>query len=267
MDTPTDALITPAHRPAGKRVQLMLTCICDAFFADVGKATVEVLEYLGCEVLFPDGQTCCGQPAFNAGDWAASRKVVRHTAGVFAGPEPIVTPSASCAAMLFHGTQLAFEKEPDCDAVLAVGERTWELCDFIVNGLGIDRLPGRLDLRVAFHSSCHSRLTPTGAAALQLLRGIEGVEVVPFGEAEQCCGFGGAFSVSFPNISAKMGELKLQHILAQEPDMLASGDMGCLMHLGGMLDKQGSPLPRRHIVQLLRDSLVATGEIAATPLD
>jgi hypothetical protein len=114
----------------GKRVQLMATCLCDAFYDDVAAATVEILEYLGVEVVFPEAQTCCGQPAFNGGDWAASRKVVRHTVRTFAGEEPVVVPSGSCAAMLFHGAVLEFEKEPDLGEVEALGRRTWELADF-----------------------------------------------------------------------------------------------------------------------------------------
>ena len=123
----------------------MATCLCDAFHDGVAAATVEVLEHLGCEVVFPDGQTCCGQPAFNSGDWPSSRKVVRHTAGVFSAPEPVVVPSGSCAAMLFHGAPLEFEHEPDRAAVEAVGRRTWELGDFIVNGLGVRSWPGRFN--------------------------------------------------------------------------------------------------------------------------
>src|SRR6185437_9965365 len=94
---------------AGKRVQLMATCLCDAFHDDVAVATVQILEHLGCSVAFPEAQTCCGQPAFNGGDWAASRKVVRHTVRTFAGPDPVVVPSGSCAAMIFHGAGLEFE--------------------------------------------------------------------------------------------------------------------------------------------------------------
>lgn len=261
MSNHIEGLITPQDRPAGKRVQLMLTCICDAFFADVGKATVELLEFLGCEIVFPEAQTCCGQPAFNAGDWASSRKVVRHTVEVFKGDEPIIAPSASCSAMLFHGAKLAFEGESDRAGVVSMGNRSWEICDFIVNGLGVKKLPGTFRKHIAFHRSCHSRLTPSGEAAIQLLQGLQGIEIASFGEAEQCCGFGGAFSVSFPNISAKMGELKIKHVEEAHPDLLVSGDMGCLLHLGGMMDKQGIPLPRRHVVQVLRDSLIEAGAI------
>lgn len=239
----------------GKRVQLMATCLCDAFYDDVAAATVQVLEHLGVEVIFPEGQTCCGQPAFNGGDWAASRKVVRHTVRTFAGDEPVVVPSGSCAAMLFHGAVLEFEKEPDLPEVAALGRRTWELSDFIVNGLGVTRWPGKFEATVAFHRACHTRGTKSGDAALTLLKSIAGVRIVEFGEAEQCCGFGGTFSVSFPNISAGMGSLKLEHVRAAQPDVLVSPDMSCAMHITGMAAKEKKPLKALHVAQVLRDAL------------
>ncbi len=242
-------------------MQLMATCLCDALYDDVARATVEVLEFLGCTVEFPEGQTCCGQPAFNSGDWPASRKVVRHTLRTFADDAPVVVPSGSCAAMLFHGAALAFEKESDRADVVELGRRTWELADFIVNGLRVKTWPGRCDSRIAFHRSCHSRGTPSGEAALALLESIAGVTVVPFGEAEQCCGFGGTFSVSFPNVSAAMGTLKLDHVRATEPDLLVSADMSCLMHLGGLAEKGGRAIPTKHFAQVLRDALVAGGQL------
>ena len=196
---------------ADRRVQLLATCLCDAFYDDVAIATVEVLEHLGCTVEFPEGQTCCGQPAFNAGDWAASRRVVRHTARVFAGDVPIIVPSGSCAAMLFHGAPLEFEDEPDRADVAALGRRAWELADFIVHGLGVKSWPG--------------------------------------------CGFGGTFAVGFPNVSSGMGALKLEHVRAAQPDLLVSADMSCLMHLGGLAEKEGKPIKTRHLAQVLRDAL------------
>ena len=244
----------------GRRVQLMVTCLCDAFYADTARATVEVLEHLGCIVEFPSDQTCCGQPAFNGGDWAASRKVVRHALRTFAGELPVVVPSASCAAMLFHGTLLAFEREPDLPAVRQLGRRTWELADFIVNALGVRTWPGRYDARLAFHRSCHARGTETGAAAVALLSSIAGVTVVPVGEAEQCCGFGGTFSVAFPNISASMGALKLDHVRAAQPDLLVAVDMSCMMHLGGLAEKEGRPIKTQHLAQVLRDALMNRGQ-------
>jgi L-lactate dehydrogenase complex protein LldE len=239
----------------GKRVQLMATCLCDAFYDDVAAATVEVLEHLGVEVVFPEGQTCCGQPAFNGGDWVASRKVVRHTVRTFAGEDPVVVPSGSCAAMMFHGAVLEFEKEPDIGEVEALGRRTWEVCDFIVNGLGVKAWPGRYAATIAFHRACHTRGTASGEAALTLLQSIAGVRVVEFGEAEQCCGFGGTFSVSFPKISSAMGALKLEHVRAAQPDLFVSGDMSCMMHMGGLAAKEGKPIKTQHVVQIMRDAL------------
>ena len=244
-------------RPASKQVQLMATCLCDAFYDGVAKATVEVLEHLGCEVEFPENQTCCGQPAFNAGDRPASRQVVRHACQVFAGDKPVIVPSGSCAAMMFHGAGLAFEKEADLDSIEAMGQRTWELADFIVNGLGVTRWPGSFPHRIAFHTSCHSRGTQSGVAALTLLRSIPGCEVLEFGDAEQCCGFGGAFSVTFPNISAEMGRLKLEHAMEPHPEFLVSSDMGCLLHLGGLVSRGEKPVKCMHLVELLRASLAA----------
>lgn len=239
----------------------MATCLCDAFFDDVAAATVEVLEYLGCEVEFPEDQTCCGQPAFNAGDWNASRKVVRHTMRTFAGHAPVVVPSGSCAAMVFHGALLEFEREPDLPEVEALAARTWEVTDYIVNGLGVETWPGTFPARIAFHSSCHSRGTGTADSARRLLESIDSVELADFGEGEQCCGFGGAFSVSYPNISAAMGALKIEHAVASDPDVLVSADMGCLLHLGGMVDRKGIKLPRMHVVQVMREALRNAGLI------
>lgn len=248
-----------------RRVQLMATCMCDAFYDDVARATVEVLEHLGCQVVFPEGQTCCGQPAFNGGDWPASRKVVRHTLKTFSGGEPIVVPSGSCAAMMFHGALLEFEKEPDLAEVSAMAKRTWELTDFIVNGLGIRSWPGRYQANVALHRSCHSRGTKTGEAAMTLLSSITGLNLTPFGEGEQCCGFGGTFSVGFPYISASMGDLKLEHIRRAQPDVLVSVDMSCLMHLGGLAAKEGQPIKTQHVAQILRDALLAKPPVSTRP--
>src|SRR5262249_5664841 len=123
--------------------------------------------------------------------------------------------------------------------------------------------PGRFDATVAFHRSCHTRGTASGAAAAELLGSIAGLKLATFGEGEQCCGFGGTFSVSFPTISAAMGNLKLDHLRAPKPDVVLSGDMSCLMHLGGLAAKEGTPVKTLHLAQVLRDSLVNGGLIPA----
>jgi len=248
-------MINLAARPKSKRVQLMATCLCDAFFDDVARATVEVLEHVGCEIIFPENQTCCGQPAFNCGQWHASRQIMRHTAQVFAGEEPIVIPSGSCAAMMFHGSSLEFEHEKDLPEIEQVGSRAWELGDYLVHGLGLTSWPGHYQARIAYHRACHTRGTQSSPAILQLLRSIPGVEIIPFNEEEQCCGFGGTFSVSFPHISTAMGELKLTHIRAAAPDCLVSSDTSCLMHLQGLAARAGQPIKTFHLAQILRDAL------------
>lgn len=244
---------------AERRVQLMATCLCDALYDDVARATVEVLEHLGCTVEFPEAQTCCGQPAFNAGDWPASRTVVRHTVRAFAGDAPVIVPSGSCAAMALHGAALAFEHETDLPGVLALGRRTWELADFIVNALGVRQWSGRYEARVAYHRACHTRGTQSSEAIETLLGSIAGLTLLAVGDGEQCCGFGGTFSVSFPNVSSGMGTLKLEQIRATQADVVVSSDMSCLMHLGGLSGKQGEPFVGVHFVQVLRDALTHSG--------
>jgi L-lactate dehydrogenase complex protein LldE len=240
---------------SARRVQLMATCLCDAFFDDVARATVEVLEHLGCEVAFSEDQTCCGQPAFNSGDWPAARTVARHGLRVFGDAEPVVVPSGSCARMVSHGALLLFEGETDSAEIGALARRTWELGDFVVRHLGVTRWPGKLSMKIAFHRSCHSRGTAYAEGALTLLRSIEGVEVVEIGEPEQCCGFGGTFSVAFPQVSRAIGTLKIDHVLAAAPDVLVSADSSCLMHVGGLAEKAGRPLRTLHLAQVLRDAL------------
>jgi L-lactate dehydrogenase complex protein LldE len=124
-----------------------------------------------------------------------------------------------------------------------------------VNGLGVRSWPGRFDAAVALHRSCHTRGTGSGDAVALLLASIAGLRLVEFGEEEQCCGFGGTFSVGFPHISAAMGDLKLDHVRAVRPDVLVSGDMGCLMHLGGLAAREGMPLRSMHFAQVLRDAM------------
>jgi len=163
--------------------------------------------------------------------------------------------------MIFHGALLAFEKEDDLPLVKALGERTWELVDFIVNGLGITEWPGKFDASVSFHSSCHLRGSNSKAAVQQLTGTIDKLTVKQFDEEEQCCGFGGTFAVSFPNVSREMGDLKVENLTKPNPDIVASADMGCMMHFGGMMEKKGMTIKRMHIAQILRDSLKNGGLI------
>ena len=239
----------------GKRIKFMMTCLCDAFYADVAKASYEVLEYLGCEIDVPSDQTCCGQPALNAGEWENARKVIRHTVKAFQGEEPIVIPSGSCAAMTRHGAILGLEDESDAGEVKEMAERSWELCEYIVKSLGITSWPGRFEGKVALHRSCHTRNTEIYECAATLLSSIDGLELLEVGELDQCCGFGGTFSVSFPNVSQRMGQLKVEHLTERKPDYVASLDMACMMHFGGMMDRRGIETSRLHVSQILKRAL------------
>ena len=244
-----------SQRTVSKNVQLMITCLCDAFYAEAAQAAVLVLEHAGCTVSVPDAQTCCGQPAFNAGDWKATRKVVRHTLRTFHGDQSIILPSGSCAHMVAEGYDLAFEHETDRGEALKLASRTWELCDFLVNGLGIRKWPGRLETTLTVHRSCHSRGSESHAAALTLLGSIEGVRILEFDEPEQCCGFGGTFSVAYPNTSIEMGALKLKNLLKPAPQYVGTLDLACMMHVSGIAGHRSIPLTVKHVAELLMMAL------------
>jgi L-lactate dehydrogenase complex protein LldE len=247
--------LVPERDPVnGTRVQMMMTCLCDAFFDDAAQAAWMCLEHAGREVVCPDQQTCCGQAAYTAGDWPAFRQVVRHVSRVFADPAPIVVASGSCAAALFHEAPVAFEGEPDLPAIQALARRTWELTDFLVNGLGMDHWGGRLEARIAVHNACHTRGTPTIGAVQTLLKSIDGIELAAVPDSDICCGFGGVFSVSHPHISTGMGRDKVANVLSASPDYIVSADMSCLMHQRGIAEHQGQSYPVRHIAQVLRDA-------------
>ncbi|EDY81052.1 Cysteine-rich domain protein [Verrucomicrobiia bacterium DG1235] len=249
-------MITPSVN--GTRINFMATCLCDSFYSDVAKAAYQVLEHVGCEIDFPEGQTCCGQPAHNAGDWKNARKVVKHNLDTFAGDAPVIIPSGSCAAMNRHGAMLCMEEDSRLEEAKGLASRSWELCEFLVESLGVETWPGTFRKKVALHRSCHTRGTKSYESAVKLLSAINGLELVEVGELDQCCGFGGTFCVSFPNVSKKMGQLKIQHLIEKIPDVVASLDMACMLHFGGMMDRQKITTPRMHVSQILLAALEST---------
>ncbi len=228
----------------------MLTCLCDAYYGNVGIATVKVLEHLGCEVHFDDRQTCCGQPPFNAGDWKQAREVANYAKSIlFENGQTVVTPSASCAAMTREGYHLLYpDEEP---------KHAFELSEFIVKTLGVTtwKTTKTYKKKIAFHRACHGRGIGLTSQAENLIASIPGVELVPISNAEQCCGFGGAFCVIEPHLSSEIGEAKIKTLLENQPDEIVSGDMGCLMHLGGMLRKDGNRIPIRHYSEILAEMI------------
>ena len=207
-------------------VALFVTCLADHYFADAAADTVRLLRHLGCTVTFPDAQTCCGQPAYNAGRNAEALRMARHTIDTFAGADAVIVPSGSCATMVkkFY-PRLAGE-------ATALADRTFELAEFIVHHLGVTELGDGLAGRsVAIHQGCHAlRELRLESEPAVLLQGA-GAEVVPWDAHDECCGFGGLFAVKMSAVSAAMADRKLDTL--PEVDWVVSGDGGCVLHLDG----------------------------------
>lgn len=228
----------------------MLTCLCDAYYGEVGIAATRVLRHAGCDVHFEPAQTCCGQPPFNSGSWDEARQIARHCQAVlFFDETPVVTPSSSCAAMVHEGYPMLFPNEPRHHA--------WELSAFLAQCLGLSSWAGAKPYprRVAFHPACHGRGIGLHGEATALLRSIPSLELVEFADPGQCCGFGGAFCVTEGKLSSEIGLQKLRTILDAGAEEIVSTDMGCLLHLRGLIDRHKMPLRTRHFVEILAEVL------------
>jgi len=239
------------------KVQLFHTCLVNEIHPAVGMAVVRVLERLGFEVQVPLDQTCCGQPAYNAGFQDEARAAARHTLAVLDATEgPIVIPSGSCADMLVHQYEVLFRAEPRwSEASRRVAARCREFSQLVAEAAATSPLAARMTGTVAYHASCHLwRGLGVTEAPPSLLRAVEGLTVVPLADAEECCGFGGLFSVKLPEISASIMDRKLAAIEASGADRLVSCDLGCLMHLGGGLHRRGSAIRVQHLAQTLDEA-------------
>jgi L-lactate dehydrogenase complex protein LldE len=226
------------------RVALFVTCVNDTLFPDVGKAVVTVLERLGVEVDFPPGQTCCGQMHFNSGYRAACVPLVHGFAETFRGYDAVVTPSASCAAMVrtHHRT---VDPTVDTPAI-------HEFSEFLTDVLEVTDVGAYFPHTVTFHPTCHSqRLLRIGDRPQRLLAAVEGLILVPLAQPGECCGFGGTFSVKNPDVSVAMGTDKVTDVLATNATVLASADTSCLMHIGGLLSRRGSAVRPMHVAEIL----------------
>jgi L-lactate dehydrogenase complex protein LldE len=234
-------------------VSLFFTCLADAFYPRVAFAAVTVLERFGAAVRVPLSQTCCGQPAFNSGNRKEARAMARKFLLSFPGEGYIVTPSGSCAAMVKHGYPVLFRDEPRTLALAhAVGERVYELSQFLVEELGVTDPGSDFAGKVTYHDSCHLRRgLGVVEAPRTLLRAIPGVEFVEMEESDRCCGFGGVFSVKYPQISCRMTEQKVERILATGASWVTSGDLGCLMNIDGLFSRVGYPVKAIHLAEVL----------------
>lgn len=239
------------------RVLLFGTCLVDTFFPEVGEATVRLLRRFGATPVFPKGQTCCGQPAFNAGHEADARTAAAHFLSVFDGDDPIVTPSGSCAAMVKHHYPDLFRGDPRMLAKAErAGERIHELTQFLVHVARAHEAGLRGKGRITYHSSCHlTRSLGVREEPLLLLRSMKGATFVPMPDAGRCCGFGGTFMAKLPEISCALAEEKAVSIEATGADTVTGCDSGCLMNIADAMKRRGTAVRVAHLAQLLAEGL------------
>ncbi|MEV0128413.1 (Fe-S)-binding protein [Dactylosporangium sp. NPDC050688] len=237
------------------RVALFVTCLADAMFPQVGRATVELLERLGHEVVFPEAQTCCGQMHINTGYQREAVRLVEHQVDTFAGFDAIVAPSGSCVGSVRH-QHAAIARRAGRVALShraeELGERTYELSEFLVDVLGVTDVGARYPHRVTYHPTCHSlRMLRVADRPLRLLRAVRGIDLVELPEAEQCCGFGGTFALKNAGTSAAMLSDKLRNVLSTGADVVSAGDSSCLMHMGGGLSRLAVDTRPVHLAEIL----------------
>ncbi|WP_102347171.1 (Fe-S)-binding protein [Bacillus sp. Marseille-P3661] len=235
------------------RVSLFVTCLVDLFQGDVGKDTVELLERLGCEVEFPEKQTCCGQPAFNSGYVTEAKQSMKNMIEAFeTSAEYIVTPSGSCGAM-FKEYPHIFKGDPVWEPkAIELANKTYELTEFIVEVLKVENVGAKLNGRATFHTSCHmTRLLGVKESPITLLKNVEGLEYIPLPHHSDCCGFGGTFSVKMAQISEQMVDEKILHVEETDVNYLIGADPGCLMNIGGRSSRQSKPFKIMHIASVL----------------
>lgn len=242
-------------------VALFIPCYIDQFYPKAGIATLELLEKMGCEVVFPKEQTCCGQPLANSGMEQEARPIYEHFVKTFSAFDYIVCPSGSCVYQIRHHYDV-LEQTPE---VVAIREKTFELADFLINVLNVTNIQAKFPHRVGVHNSCHGlrglrlgqgseRVGEGFSYYKYLLDMVEGIELVTLERTDECCGFGGTFSVNQPELSTKMGRDRIADHLAHDSEVITSGDMSCLMHMEGLIRREGKPLRVMHIAEILNST-------------
>jgi L-lactate dehydrogenase complex protein LldE len=247
------------------RVGLFVPCYVDQFYPDVAWATIEVLRRHGVTVEFPEGQTCCGQPMANTGCTDQTRPLAQRFLEIFRDYPYVVAPSGSCVAMVRHHYEEYF---PHDEAFESLKSRTFELCEFLVDVLKVERVDGDFPYRVGLHQSCHGlrelrmgrsseRMDGDFSKPRQLLEGLRGIQFAQLQRADECCGFGGTFAVAEEAISCLMGNDRLLDHEQAGTQVMTAADMSCLMHLEGLIRRQKKPIRVMHIAQILAGRPVA----------
>lgn len=248
-----------------KRVALFVTCMVDMLYPDIGMATVELLERHGVEVVFPEEQTCCGQPAFNAGYRDEARALAERFLDIFAPllssgeVDAIVAPSGSCTTMTTHFYDVLFEDAAFRQRALQVEQlatATFELTEFLVDVLGVEALGAQLDAKITYHACCHLlRELQIDEQPKRLLNAIEDAAIVPLVGAEECCGFGGLFAIKNAGISTAMGQRKARNLADSGADVVALCDVSCMTHINGLLERQAQRCRAIHIAEILNNQI------------
>ena len=247
--------MTSQAAPTRKRpsVGLFVTCLVDLFRPSIGFAAIKLLQDAGADVEVPESQTCCGQPAYNSGDRADAKAIAKAVIESFERFDYVVAPSGSCAGMLkLHYPTLLADDPAFAERARALGEKSFELTSFLVEVLGADSVTASFGGNVTYHDSCSSlRELKVRDAPRRLLASVDGLALTEMEETEVCCGFGGAFSVKYPDISNAIGEAKAKNAIKSGADCLLAGDLGCLLHIAGKLSRDGSEVECRHVAEVL----------------
>lgn len=235
-----------------RKVSLFVPCFVDQLLPEVAVDTVKVLRRIGCQVDFPQDQTCCGQPAFNSGFWNESRPCAERFLRVFRNAEAIVCPSGSCTTMVRNFYPELLKDSPARDEAIAIGQKTFELSEFLVKVAGVTDVGSIFPHSVTYHASCHGlRELHLRQEPLQLLRAVKGLKLVDMLRYDECCGFGGTFATKFESISVAMGVSKADNIAVTGAEFVTAIDPSCLMHVQGILGKRGDRAKTIHLASIL----------------
>lgn len=240
-----------------QKVSLFIPCAVDALMGDVGADTVELLSSLGFDLLYHEEQTCCGQPAVSAGHLEAARDIARRFIEIFEDDEIIVSPSGSCVNTVKNDYPRLLAGEGGWQKrAEALGEKVWELSQFLVDGAGIEDVNAAFAGKIAYHKSCHIlRALGIDEQPLKLLSHVQGAEIAPLNAAEVCCGFGGQFALKYPLISSTLVDIKTENFLKSGADILIVSDPGCLLNIGGYLHRHHPDRQAMHLVSFLARNL------------
>ena len=237
------------------KIALFVTCLADAVYPQVGRATVTLLERLGHEVVFPAAQTCCGQMHINTGYQREALPLVRHHVETFEGCDVVVAPSGSCVGSVRHQHAMVARSAGDhalAERAEAVATRTYELSELLVDVLGVEDVGAYYAHRVTYHPTCHSlRLLRVDDKPLRLLRHVRGMTLLELPEADQCCGFGGTFALKNPDTSTAMLADKMKNVISTGAEVATAGDSSCLMHIGGGLSRLRTGTRTVHLAEIL----------------